>query len=33
MTWQINNKQGWEFEQWKEAGLRPTADVGMVWVR
>jgi FkbM family methyltransferase len=33
MTWQINNKQGWESEQWKEAGLRPTADVGMVWVR
>jgi FkbM family methyltransferase len=23
----------WETESWKESGLRPTADVGMCWVR
>jgi hypothetical protein len=23
----------WERENWKASGLRPTADVGMLWVR
>ena len=32
-TWVIDNKNSWVQGGWKEANLRPTADVGMVWVR
>lgn len=31
--WVIQNLTKWEDGGWKEAGLRPTADVGMCWVR
>ena len=31
--WVAQNKDGWENGGWQEANLRPTADVGMVWVR
>lgn len=31
--WVIANKDKWEKDGWKESGLRPTADVGMVWLR
>jgi FkbM family methyltransferase len=31
--WVINNKDAWELGGWKEANLRPTADVGMCWVK
>lgn len=30
--WVIANKDKWEKEGWKKSGLRPTADVGMVWL-
>lgn len=30
--WAVSNKDAWESGGWKEANLRPTADVGMVWV-
>ena len=33
VTWHNDHAQEWEAEGWKEAGLRPTADVGMIWVR
>lgn len=32
-AWQKSNKSNWESKDWKISGLRPTADVGMVWVR
>jgi FkbM family methyltransferase len=32
-AWLNNNKKGWVKTGWKISGLRPTADVGMVWVR
>lgn len=31
--WVQSNKTEWENGGWKSAGLRPTADVGMCWVR
>jgi hypothetical protein len=31
--WINNNKENWIANDWKEAGLRPTADVGMCWVK
>ena len=31
--WIMEHKDDWENEGWKEANLRPTADVGMIWVR
>lgn len=31
--WHERNKDLWEQGYWKKAGLRPTADVGMLWVR
>lgn len=31
-TWVANNKNKWENGGWKTANLRPTADVGMVWI-
>lgn len=30
--WVIANKDKWEKEGWKKSNLRPTADVGMVWL-
>lgn len=30
--WVSNNKDKWENGDWKIANLRPTADVGMVWL-
>jgi FkbM family methyltransferase len=30
--WVANNSSAWINEEWKAAGLRPTADVGMCWV-
>ena len=32
-NWRKNVKQFWEKDGWKKSGLRPTADVGMLWVR
>jgi FkbM family methyltransferase len=31
--WVLQHKDDWENGGWKEANLRPTADVGMCWVR
>ena len=31
--WLHENQDAWESHEWKIAGLRPTADVGMIWVR
>lgn len=31
--WAVQNKDAWENGGWGEANLRPTADVGMCWVR
>lgn len=31
--WHTGAQAAWEREGWKESGLRPTADVGMLWVR
>ena len=31
--WHEGAKAEWERENWKISGLRPTADVGMCWVR
>lgn len=31
--WHSATKRHWEEGGWKSAGLRPTADVGMVWTR
>ena len=31
--WHKTNKSYWEAGGWKDANLRPTADVGMLWVR
>lgn len=31
--WVFDNSLEWKETGWKEAGLRPTADVGMCWVR
>lgn len=32
-NWIKETTQWWTSEGWKESGLRPTADVGMLWVR
>jgi FkbM family methyltransferase len=32
-AWHNKNKVLWESGYWKKSGLRPTADVGMLWVR
>lgn len=32
-TWVAHNADRWEDGNWLKSGLRPTADVGMVWVR
>lgn len=32
-SWVLNNAEAWETGGWNEANLRPTADVGMCWVR
>ena len=32
-AWRDTNAKAWETDGWKTAGLRPTADVGMCWVR
>lgn len=31
--WVEDNKEQWTNDGWKVAGLRPTADVGMIWLR
>lgn len=31
--WIIDNKDKWEKEDWKKSNLRPTADVGMCWLK
>jgi hypothetical protein len=31
--WHNKHAADWEAGDWKESGLRPTADVGMLWVR
>ncbi len=31
--WVLDNKDAWESGGWQVANLRPTADVGMLWVR
>lgn len=31
--WHLKNKDYWVSGGWKKANLRPTADVGMLWVR
>lgn len=31
--WVISNKNAWETRDWLTANLRPTADVGMCWVK
>jgi FkbM family methyltransferase len=32
-AWQEGTEVMWELSGWKESNLRPTADVGMLWVR
>jgi len=32
-AWHEGARSAWERENWKASGLRPTADVGMLWVR
>lgn len=32
-AWRNKNKSLWENGYWKKSNLRPTADVGMLWVR
>lgn len=32
-TWIEETKDAWTNKDWKVAGLRPTADVGMLWVK
>lgn len=32
-SWIDETKEAWMTKDWKTAGLRPTADVGMLWVR
>ena len=32
-AWLITNGDLWESGYWKKSNLRPTADVGMMWVR
>ena len=32
-AWRNKNKTLWEEGYWRKSGLRPTADVGMLWVR
>lgn len=32
-NWIEDNQEAWEKENWKVSGLRPTADVGMCWVK
>ena len=32
-AWRDAHAKAWETDGWKTAGLRPTADVGMCWVR
>lgn len=31
--WVIQNLSEWEDRKWKQSNLRPTADVGMCWIR
>jgi FkbM family methyltransferase len=31
--WHDENADAWEAGEWKRSGLRPTADVGMLWVK
>ncbi|MGA1048854.1 MAG: FkbM family methyltransferase, partial [Minisyncoccia bacterium] len=31
--WVIANKDQWEKKDWKQSNLRPTADVGMCWIK
>ena len=31
--WVYENEDNWLLSEWEVAGLRPTADVGMLWVR
>jgi FkbM family methyltransferase len=31
--WILQHCAHWEFDGWKKSNLRPTADVGMLWVR
>ena len=31
--WRLENCKHWTTEGWKKSNLRPTADVGMLWVR
>lgn len=31
--WILDNSEHWTTEGWKKSNLRPTADVGMLWVR
>jgi FkbM family methyltransferase len=33
LEWHEGAKGFWERENWKQSGLRPTADVGMLWVK
>ena len=33
IDWRDMNADAWESNGWKKNGLRPTADVGMIWVR
>lgn len=32
-SWHDKNKRAWELGLWKNSGLRPTSDVGMLWVK
>lgn len=32
-AWVLDNSKHWEHQGWKESHLRPTADVGMLWVQ
>jgi len=32
-VWRDTHAEAWESHEWKSAGLRPTADVGMIWVK
>lgn len=33
LAWVDRTKADWEHDGWKQYGLRPTADVGMLWLR
>lgn len=32
-AWVLNNSKHWNTKGWKKSNLRPTADVGMLWVQ